>query len=603
MGEVYRARDTRLGRDVALKVLPDTLTLDPDRLRRLEQEARAASQLSHPSILVVHDVGQHDGTAYLVSELLEGETLRTRIAGAGLAPRRALDYARQIAHGLAAAHEKGIVHRDLKPDNVFVTDDGRVKILDFGLAKLTQAEGKSLDTDSPTRTAGTDAGTVMGTAGYMSPEQVRGKPTDHSTDIFAFGAVLYEMLSGRRAFRGETSADTMTAILREDPPELSAVKAGIPPGLERIVRHCLEKNAAERFQSARDLAFDLEALSTSLESGPAAVRTATRLPRLVPILATLVALAAAFLVGRRSVAPSPDHASHPVFKRETFGRGNVLGARFTADGRSIVYGAAWLGHPPEIFLKPADAPESRSLGLPPGDVLAVSPQGELAIVLNKIRPLEAGGGIGMLARVPIGGGAPREMMDGVTAADWTPDGQALAVVRLSTSGKVRLEFPLGTPLFETAYGLMSPRVSPDGERVAIVAGESEPYHISVFNKAGHKTELGTVLTVNGSFLAWSAAGDEVWTAGETEGQNGALLAFDMAGRERTVLTVPGALTLQDIARDGRVLLEQDVWQYGLVASRGDGERDLTWLGGVQSVDLSADGAGVLFSELLSGQVR
>src|SRR2546421_11899330 len=259
MGEVYRARDTRLGRDVAVKVLPSIFSADADRLHRFEQEACAAGALNHPNILIVHDVGTHDGAPYVVSELLEGETLRHRISGAALPPRKAIDYALQIARGLAAAHEKGIVHRDIKPDNIFITNDGRAKILDFGLAKLTSAtDGTQSQSEVPTRKVNTDPGTVMGTMGYMSPEQLKGRPADHRSDIFSFGAILYEMLSGKRAFRGDSMAETMSAILREDPPDLSETNKTVSPALERVVRHCLEKNPAERFHCARERAVAIE---------------------------------------------------------------------------------------------------------------------------------------------------------------------------------------------------------------------------------------------------------------------------------------------------------------------------------------------------------
>src|ERR1700674_1905367 len=309
MGEVYRARDSRLGREVAVKVLPASFSADPDRLRRFEQEARAAGLLNHPNITAVYDIGSADGAPYVVSELLEGETLRSRLAAGALPPRKAIDYAIQIARGLAAAHEKGIVHRDLKPENLFITKDGRVKILDFGLAKLTHSDdGWGEKTNRPTVTAGTDPGVVLGTMGYMSPEQVRGRDADRRSDLFSFGAILYEMLSGQRAFRGDTAADTITAILTKEPPDLSQTNKDIPPGLDRIVRHCLEKNPEERFESARDAAFDLEALS-GLSAPQAGAQAAgrSRRRRLAPAFG-LAALAAAMGIGyvvgtRRAAAP------------------------------------------------------------------------------------------------------------------------------------------------------------------------------------------------------------------------------------------------------------------------------------------------------------
>jgi serine/threonine protein kinase len=302
MGEVYRARDPRLGRDVAIKVLPESFSKDPDRLRRFEHEARAAGILCHPNITAVFDVGSQDGAPYVVSELLNGESLQAALAGGRFSTRRALDYAIQLAHGLGAAHDKGIVHRDLKPANVFVTRDGRVKILDFGLAKLTQPtigappEGASL----PSTTQGTEPGAVLGTLGYMAPEQLRGKVADARSDIFSFGAILFEMLSGKRAFHGDSAADTMTAILRDDPPDLSVTDHNISPGLERIVRHCLEKNPGQRFQSAQDLAFDLETLAdSSPSSSRAAAVPASASTRWIPITAVATAIVVAFLAGER----------------------------------------------------------------------------------------------------------------------------------------------------------------------------------------------------------------------------------------------------------------------------------------------------------------
>ncbi|MCA1631266.1 MAG: serine/threonine-protein kinase [Acidobacteria bacterium] len=277
MGEVYLARDPKIGRDVAIKVLPAHFSADAERLARFEQEACAAGALNHPNIMSVLDVGQQDGSPYVVSELLEGETLREKLSGAPPPQRKALDYALQIARGLAAAHERGIVHRDLKPENIFITADGRAKILDFGLAKLTQADAGGAQTEIPTRRVDTNPGAVMGTAGYMAPEQVRGQKVDHRADIFSFGCILYEMVAGRRAFRGESALDTLSAILKEDPPDLSESNRTVSPALERLVLHCLEKSPAARFHSASDLAFALEALSGSTISAQDAT-TALALP-------------------------------------------------------------------------------------------------------------------------------------------------------------------------------------------------------------------------------------------------------------------------------------------------------------------------------------
>ncbi|HVE66412.1 MAG TPA: serine/threonine-protein kinase, partial [Thermoanaerobaculia bacterium] len=338
MGEVYRAHDTRLKREVAVKVLPSSFSTDPDRLRRFELEAEAAGRLNHPNILAIYDVGTHDGAPYVVSELLEGETLRVVLADGPLPLRRALEYARGIAAGLAAAHEKGIVHRDLKPENVFVTADGRAKILDFGLAKLTEPARPDSGQSALPTSPGTEPGVVMGSAGYMSPEQVRGGATDHRSDLFSFGAILFEMLSGRRAFQGDSSVETMNAILKEEPPELTGSGRNVPPGIDRVLRHCLEKNPALRFQSARDLAFDLESLSEpSAAAAVVPIAAAGAKPRTGLVAAIVLALVAAALawVAGRGAKTAP-----PVFQRLTFRAGTVFTGRFAPDGQTIVYSAA-----------------------------------------------------------------------------------------------------------------------------------------------------------------------------------------------------------------------------------------------------------------------
>ena len=344
MGEVYRARDTRLGRDVAIKVLPANCSTDPDRLRRFKQEACSAGALNHPNILSIYDIGAHEDAPYIVSELLDGETLRKRLIGANLPQRRVIDYALQIAHGLAAAHEKGIVHRDLKPDNIFITKDGRVKILDFGLAKLTQRDGNESQTDVPTRRVDTDPGVVLGTVGYMSPEQVRGQTVDHRSDIFSFGAILYEMLSGQRAFQGESTADTMSAILKEEPPDLSSTNHNVSPTLERLVDHCLEKNPAERFHSARDLAFALEAMSGSVATTTETVTTTAyaqpRLTRrelvswLLSGLFLLVALSLTYLYFRSTPTNEKELTRFYVDPPEKM---SFNGPTVSPDGRNLLF--------------------------------------------------------------------------------------------------------------------------------------------------------------------------------------------------------------------------------------------------------------------------
>src|SRR5208283_5949710 len=380
MGEVYRARDSRLDRIVAIKVLPTSCSADAERLQRFVQEARSAAALNHPNILSIFDIGEDRGAPYIVSELLEGQTLRERIRSGALSSRKAIDYALQVARGLAAAHDKGIVHRDLKPENLFVTHDDRVKILDFGLAKLMRPETDT-DADAATMQANTEPGRVMGTAGYMSPEQVRGKPADHRSDIFAFGSILYEMLSGQRAFRGESPADTMSAILKEEPSELSETARNVPPALERMVRHCLEKNPAQRFQSAGDLAFNLEALTdssvvsstgktgaqstiadpVSAEATAAHKKDAASRSKLRALAGALglatVMLAAGWWWGRGS-----GNAAAPEYQSITFRNGSVGNARFAPDG-SIVYSAAWDGSEEQLYVGRTDDHGARELGV------------------------------------------------------------------------------------------------------------------------------------------------------------------------------------------------------------------------------------------------
>ncbi len=601
MGEVYRARDTRLGREVAIKVLPAAFSANPDRLRRFEHEARAAGLLNHPNITALYDIGSHEGAAYVVSELLEGETLRSRLAEGALAPRKAIDHAVQIARGLSAAHEKGIVHRDLKPENLFLTRDGRVKILDFGLAKLTYPEGVGADaSELPTATAGTEPGVVMGTLGYMSPEQVKGKPSDRRSDLFAFGVILYEMLSGQRAFRGETAADTITAILTKEPPDLAQTNKEIHPGLDRIIRHCLEKNPEERFESARDVAFDLEALSGV--SAPTVAGVAFPVEsrwRLWPLFAgAAVVLAAiagslAYFAGKRAGYVPP-----PSFHQLTFQRGVVGGAFFAPDGQTVLYSAAWEGKPMEVFIHRPENPESRPFGLPGAEVLAVSRAGEMAVSLNRrvVMPFIR---TGRLARIGIAGGAPREIAEDVQWADWGPDGASLAIVR-DVGVRNRLEFPMGKVLYETTGWISHPRVSPKGDLIAFIdhpVPGGDGGSAAVVDRSGKKKTLSEgFATAQG--LAWRPDGQEIWFTAAEIGGNRDLHAVTLSGRVRLIGRVPGESTLEDISKDGRVLMTNGSNRLGMLW-RGPGEekeREFSWLDFSSARDLSADGTTLLFAE-------
>ena len=586
MGVVYRARDTRLGRDVAIKTLPASLAADADRLRRFEQEARSTGLLNHPNILAVFDVGSHEGVPFVVSELLEGDTLRDRLAGGALAMRKAVEYAVQIARGLAAAHEKGIVHRDLKPENVFVTRDGRVKILDFGLAKLAPT-GFSPDSVTREMPPGTGAGTVLGTVGYMSPEQVRGQPVDHRSDIFAFGSVLYEMLSGRRAFRGHSAVETLNAILKEDPPPLSETSRPLPPALERIVAHCLEKTPEERFQSARDIAFHLEQLSGTSAATPL-VSAAPPRRWLRPVLgaaAVFGLMAASYALGTRR----PTDPGVVSFRPITFQQGFVRDARFGPDGRQVYYQARWVtAESADVYVATPGTPEARALGLGTFAFGGISKSNELLVGRSET---------GTIAQVPAAGGAPRDIAEGYRDTDWAPDG-SIAGVRISSADEW-LEFPLGRPLARGPM-LLFPRVSRDGSLVAFtehpLAGDFGG-HVMVVDKNGQVRRLsGGWRDIRG--LAWSADGQEVWFTAARTGVESALWAVSLAGIERLVFRAPGSLAVHDIAADGRVLLgvqrrRQAV--FGLAPGETV-ERNLSWLDQGSAVSLSDDGRLLLVSE-------
>ena len=599
MGEVYRARDPRLGREVAVKVLPADIQGDGDRLRRFEQEARAASALNHPNILTVFDTGSENGTVFLVTELLEGETLRERLGGGALPARKAIEIGIQVARGLAAAHEKGIVHRDVKPENLFLTRDGRVKILDFGLARLQSSN----IAEAPTILTGTEPGVVLGTVGYMAPEQVRGLPVDHRADVFALGAVLYEMLAGRRAFQRDSAAETMTAILREEPPELA-----VPPGLDRIVRHCLEKEPHQRFQSASDLAFDLESLSAPSGSG-----AAPALPRRGLLRAAAVAgllLAAGSIVGVLAHRYWGE-SEPPRFRRLTFHRGHVFHARFAPDGQTIVYSAAWDGKPYELFTTRTDSPESRPLDLPNATLQTISPRGEMLINLVQEKdgsPVPVGKTV---ARVSLAGGAPRPILEEhhLRWVDWAPDGRTFALLLADGRG-FRIDYPRGKVIWRAAEYAWDLKMAPSGDALAFCKLGNNLQTVVILDRAGK------VVAQSGGWgrppvpwfqsprgcVAWAPDGKEVWFAGVRQGRESGLYALARNGAVRPLLRVPGALLLLDVARDGRALVAQVNLRMSLLA-RAPGEteeRDLSWFELSELGDLSADGRWILFTETGEG---
>ena len=596
MGEVYRARDTKLDREVAIKVLPAALAEDPAALARFEREAKAVAALSHPNILAIHNFGSVGGITYAAMELLSGETLRQRLDHGALPVRRGAEIAREIALGLAAAHEKGIVHRDLKPENLFLTKDGRIKILDFGLARQART---IREPGGPTLTDHSEAGAVVGTVGYMSPEQIRGEEVDHRSDIFSFGTVLHEMLSGKRAFRGETSVETMHAILREDPPALSQSGRQIPPALDRIVSHCLEKTPADRFQSARDLAFDLGSLSavTSAAEGRA-IPARRRWPRRLAGVSAVAALSGLLFWSGVRFGPELSKKPEPTFRRLTSRRGNVLSARFTPDGKTVVYSAAWDGKPAELFSVRTDTLESTALGFEKAVVLSVSHQGELAI-LRKTVSLRAMVGLGTLAQLPFGGKAAKELLHDVFAADWAPDGRELAVVR-AVGGKERLEYPIGRVLTESVYLERSMRVSPDGALVATLQLGEAGTDLVAFDRKGQKRTLATLPWIIQGY-DWSPDGREVLFVGGADIESMALRGVEISsGRQRVLMPAVGSsLGLLDVSGDGRILLERASRRRGTACLRAGeaGERDVSWGESLELRDVSNDGRTLLLGDL------
>jgi Tol biopolymer transport system component len=593
MGEVYRARDTRLGREVAIKVLPEALARDADRLRRFEQEARTIAALNHPNILAIHDIGTHDGAPFLVSELLEGMTLREKLEAGPLPVRRAIENALGIAQGLAAAHEKGIVHRDLKPENVFLTRDGRVKVLDFGLAKLVRPEERN--ETALTLASSTLPGMVMGTVGYMSPEQVRGEASDARSDIFSFGAVLYEMMTGKRAFKRDTSAETMTAVLREEPPELSDTGWQGPLGLQRILTRCLEKSVERRFQSASDLAFAIESLNGTSSAKSVAQPKADQawLPWAAALAAVVVLAAAAWSAGRWSAAKP-----QPKFTRLTYQQGFLSNARFAKDGGTVVYSAQWNNDPLQIYSVRMEFPQSTKLDLPSAALLALSSSGDVELILDTV--YHANLLSGTMAQTQMSGGTPRSLEKEVIAADYAPDGKTLAVVR-HTNRKVQLEYPAGKVLYTTSGYLDYVRVSPSGKQVAFLEHpvyDDDRGWVAVVDEAGnHKLLTKEYGGIQG--LAWSRTGTEIWFTAADQTTDQQLYGVGLAGKVRQILAAPQRTRLMDIAADGRVLLSHEQYRTEITAidpGTGKDRRGLEWFNGSSNPDISPDGKAIIFME-------
>lgn len=617
MGEVYKAEDTTLGRMVALKSLPQELASDPQALERFRREARAASALNHPNICTIHEIGDFDGQVFIVMEYLDGKTLKHVIEDKPLKIDQILDIGIQIADALDAAHATGIVHRDIKPANLFVTTRNQAKVLDFGLAKL-MAKSSSAPANDDGNTAEipvakeehlTGVGTTIGTISYMSPEQASGDTLDQRTDIFSFGIVLYQMTTGMLPFVGNSSAAIFNSILTKAPVPAVEFNPSTPAELQRIIEKCLEKERDLRYQTASEIRADLKRLKRDYDSSKtkiAAAPPAKSLPRsrsaarfgvgnfgILALVALVSGGIGAFLQKKFEPLPPP-----PMYHQMTFRRGSIRSARFAPDGQTVLYSASWQGNPVEVFSARPESPESRSIGLPRTQVMAVSSLGEMAVLLNS-QPIGTWVSMGTLARSPVGGGAPREIVEQIQWADWSPDGTNLAIVR-DVNGRNRLEYPVGKVLYETGGWIGHPRISPDGEMVAFadhpIQGDDGGKIAIVDRNGKHKTLTGDFYTVQG--VSWAPSGKEVWFTASSSGIDRSLYAVTLSAKQRLVARMPGTLMLLDIWKDGRILLNRASWRRELIGVyAGDThERDLSWLDYSYPADLSKDGKSLLFDE-------
>ncbi len=585
MGEVYRAHDTKLRRDVAVKILPQAFAADSDRLARFKREAQILASLNHPYIASIYGFEESNGIHALVMELVEGLTLADRIAGGPLGVEESLKIASAIADALEAAHEKGIVHRDLKPANVKTTDN-RVKVLDFGLAKMRLDDGAATPSTTPTISASVSRpGVTVGTAAYMSPEQAKGNPVDKRADIWAFGCVLFELLTGERAFAGENTTDCLVSVLTKE-PDWTLLPAATPPRIVELLRRCLRKNFRERLRDIGDA--QIEILSDPVVA-PSSIPDRRRRGRaLGAAVAVLFAGVAAGVLAYRALERVP--GDPPTPRRLTFERGEIGTARFAPDGSTVVYSAEWRSEPPELFTTRLDSRESRPLGLS-GHLRAISSTSELAFGVG-----------GSIARVPLAGGAPRAVMDRVGAADWAPDGAELAVVRY-LQNNVRIEFPVGNVIYETNDNVTNLRVSPRGDWLAFV--QHPPSEDGGSLELVSRTGATRVLSSGWADLigvAWRPDSREIWFTGARRRETKSLRAVTLDGKERVVARLLGQMGLHDVDRNGRALIAQE--HYGIeMRARGPGsaaERDLTWLGLSNVANISADGRRVLFTVFNEG---
>ncbi len=609
MGVVYKSLDTKLDRHVALKFLPDHLLGDQEIRKRFEREAKAAAALLNPNICPVFEIDEVDGKSFISMAYIEGEPLHQKIERGPLKLEEALDIARQIAQGLDAAHEKGIFHRDIKPENIMVDAKGHVTIMDFGLAQLTEAS----------RLTKTDQ--TMGTVFYMSPEQTEGSGTDHRTDIWALGVVIYEMITGQKPFKGDYDKAIMYSILNEAPEPMTALRTGVPMLLEEHVNKCLAKHSGKRYQSAGEVLVDLSAQRKRIDSGRTVVSETTVLESLdsavlatqpnrttavvLVVSAALVLLAAAFFAGTNF---SGEGTTFPTYTRLTFRPGTVTSARFAPDGETIVYSAAWEGGRRQLFTTRPGSSESRSLNIPDVDVLAISKTGEMALALRPPRNLLASLGSpdtsepATLLQASLAGGAPREVLTDVLFADFTPEGQ-LGIVRM-VDRRARIELPIGNVLYETPDHIGSFRISPSDSRIAFSErpfGFGGDWTISTVNQDGEKTVLTTQETADNLNFVWAADGRAIWyDAGWLGGDT--IRSLTPSGDIKVVHAAPVGLRQFDISRDGRVLVDRV--HFRVVAScltpGHVAERDLSWFDASEVDDITSYGEKILMTEFGDG---